>query len=60
MTTRIISTTGVAVVVHDGKEYRPNRKGYFYVPDEIVSALRAHGFELAADPYCTGLAGREG
>jgi|GEM_PF-2891591 len=41
---RIISTAGAASVVHDGKEYRPNRQGVFSVPTEVAEALRSHGF----------------
>lgn len=45
---RIISTTGASSVVHDGKEYRPNRQGVFSVPNEVAEELRAHGFVPAA------------
>jgi hypothetical protein len=47
---RIVSTTGVTSVVHDGKEYRPNRQGVFTVPNQVAEALRAHGFEPVAKP----------
>jgi hypothetical protein len=51
---RIISTDGVAVVVHDGKEYRPDRKGVFEVPDAIVAALLPHGFKRADESQRAG------
>ena len=51
---RILSTDGVAVVVHDGKEYRPDRKGVFEVPEAIVAALLPHGFKPADAPRQAG------
>lgn len=47
---RIISTTGASSVVHDGKEYRPNRQGVFSVPNEVAEHLLAHGFVSVDKP----------
>ena len=47
---RIVSAAGVTSVVHDGKEYRPNRQGVFTVPNQVAEALRVHGFEPVGKP----------
>jgi hypothetical protein len=56
---RIISTTGASSVVHDGKEYRPNRQGVFSVPNEVAEDLRAHGFVPAGKSQAKAAASAE-
>lgn len=41
---RIVSSTGAVSVVHEGREYRPNRQGVFSVPSQVAQLLRSHGF----------------
>jgi hypothetical protein len=50
---RIVSAAGATSVVHDGKEYRPNRQGVFSVPNQVAEELRAHGFEPLEKPKST-------
>lgn len=46
---KLVHPDGVSVVHHDGREYRPDRRGVFTVPDHIVPALRPHGLKTLTE-----------
>lgn len=45
----IVHKDGATTIHHDGKLYKPDKKGVFEVPDEIVAVLRPHNFITVAE-----------
>lgn len=46
---KMVHPEGASVIQHGDKEYRPNGKGVFTIPDGIVGHLRSHGLKTVAE-----------
>jgi hypothetical protein len=45
----MVTGKDISVLHHEGKQYRPSKKGEFEIEDHHVAAVRAHGLELVGE-----------